>query len=105
MPSSSSNRTKKKTYQPDFCPAMNADMKFGKGGIIIHNDKFCVAKPLYTNSLLYVSFNKNNKKKNKLTYMVKEHTENADQSLKSITFFGITTKEYDEKRALFKSRK
>jgi hypothetical protein len=92
-----------KNLRPDFCPEINVDMKFGKGGLIIHNGKMCVAKPFNKTSLLYKKFNTNSKiKKN---YLVKEHTETKEGGLASITFSAISTKEFKEKRDLFKKTK
>ena len=92
------NRTKKNSIRllPDFCPQINVEMKFGKGGVILHNNKICVAKPL--NKMF------NSKSRKKKTYLVKEHSVNKE-ALESITFFAITTKEFNEKRNKFKKSK
>ena len=46
------NRTKKNSIRlfPDFCPQINVEMKFGKGGVILHKNKICVAKPFKKDS-------------------------------------------------------
>ena len=97
-----SNKACKK-LRPDFCPEINVDMKFGKGGLIIHNEKLCVAKPFNKTSLLYKNFNKNSKIKK--IYLVKEHTQTKEGGLASITFSAISTKEYKKKRELFNKTK
>ena len=59
------NRTKKNSIRllPDFCPQINVEMKFGKGGVILHNNKICVAKPFKKDSFLNKMFNSKSRKK------------------------------------------
>ena len=80
-------------------------MSLGQGGIILHNAKICVAKPLLKNSHLYKMFNIGINSKKKKIYLVKEHTENKDEGLESITFFAITSSEYKKKLNDYKQNK
>lgn len=84
----------------DFCPELNID-KTKKGGLILHNNKYCKAEFLDKNSFLFKQFNFNNNSRMKKTYIVKEHTQN-NGTLDSIIFFAITANEFKEKHSLYK---
>ena len=72
------------SLRPDMCPQINVDMSMSQGGIILHNNKICVAKPLLKDSHLYKMFNMGIISKKK-TYLLKEH--NQDNNRLDSCFF------------------
>ena len=57
MVKKSKKKSNKFSLLPDMCPQINVEMSIGQGGIILHNNKICVAKPLLKDSHLYKMFN------------------------------------------------
>ena len=58
MVKKSKKKSNKFSLLPDMCPQTNVDMSKEQGGNILHNNKFCIAKPLLKDSHLYTMFNR-----------------------------------------------
>ena len=103
MVKKSKKKSNKFSLLPDMCPQINVEMSIGQGGIILHNNKICVAKPLLKDSHLYKMFNMGITSKKK-TYLLKEHNQDNNR-LDSIVFSAITDKEYRIKRKEYENDK
>ena len=92
--------------KPDFCPKINLimenDYKSKKtGGMVLHDNKYCVCKKIEKKSFLYKMFNLN-KSDNKITHLMKVHNvDENNKNLKSINFIGITKDEFKKKRQMY----
>jgi hypothetical protein len=94
--------------KPDFCPQINVimEMEFGSkrmSGLVLHENKLCIAKKIDTNSFLYNMFNPN--KSNKKTHLMKVHNIDKSETLESIYFIAITEKEFKLKRDAYEKTK
>ena len=94
--------------KPDFCPQINVIMENDYkskaiGGMVLHDNKYCVCKKLNKKSFLYKMFNFNtsDKKAQQITHLMKVHNTNENKNLKSINFIGITKDEFKNKRKLY----
>ena len=81
----------------DTCPQINIEMFSNKGGLILFENQKCSASPLIKTSNLYKYLNYNHKGKEK-TYLVLKTNYNKSETLESLFFTGLTTKEYKEYR-------
>lgn len=95
--------------KPDFCPQINVIMENdykskGSGGMVLHDNKYCVCKKLNKKSFLYKMFNFNKSDK-KITYLMKVHNTNENKNLESINFIGISKEEFNNKRKLYENDK
>mgnify|MGYP003973434551 FL=1 len=88
---------------PDFCPQINVESKLGEkfGGLVLHNNVYCVAKIMKKDSHLYKVFNDG--KKEKQTHLMKYHkTNDKTKTLSSIEFIPLSKAEYIKKRKAYK---
>ena len=95
--------------KPDFCPQINVMMEIEFGlkrmsGMVMHENKICVAKKLKKDNFLYNMFNQNKDKKEK-THLMKVHTIDNNNNLESISFIGITTDQFKSKKKMYEKNK
>lgn len=96
--------------KPDFCPQINLIMeneyKSKKiGGMVLHDNKYCVCKKLDKKSFLYKMFNLNNSDKI-ITHLMKVHNvDKNNKNLESINFIGLTKDEFKTKLKMYEKDK
>tara|TARA_Y100000310_G_C20359056_1_gene658070 strand:- start:109 stop:519 length:411 start_codon:yes stop_codon:yes gene_type:complete len=80
-----------------MCPQINIDMFSDKVKPIVFENQNCSAFPLIKTSNLYKYLNYNHKGEKK-TYLVQKMKYDKKETLESLFFTGLTTKEYKEYR-------